>query len=449
MENTKSNGKEHNQDVAGSAILQTANSNLSTDLMECPLCIGRGELRRSEVLERLGMKDFARVAQLSAEEAFRILLKKQKEDESAIWLRFEAELTKRTSEILQKHRNELHGLQSEKSALELRLTEIQRNQESLLANTKESERLEAEKRLRNEISPLDGEIKDLQAAQKVSEQRRLLEVEQVKTQLENKLQVERTKSADLNRNTQDYLVEIAELRDSNHALKVEMSKIVRVGRREEVDFAEEARLWPGIWVSERLKKNGDYILAYRDPSGSPTEPQMVLDNKDKDTITGVDIDKLVRDAKERCTPVAIVLAKEEGQLRQLDKDCRWSAKDGVWILRTTRQWLPRYLDILRPVLERMRTDGSDFLEKNAALAEQVRRTFVDIDDMEKELRKAVKAIDTAKILATNHKTRLQSLCDSALKKPAASASDEPPNQMECRRWRRFQSRDRAWFRELR
>jgi hypothetical protein len=40
--------------------------------IECPLCVGKGELSRTEVLERLGMKDFARVAQLSAEEAIRL-----------------------------------------------------------------------------------------------------------------------------------------------------------------------------------------------------------------------------------------------------------------------------------------------------------------------------------------------------------------------------------------
>lgn len=39
-----------------------------------------------------------------------MLLKKQKEDEGAIWLRFETELTKRTNELLQKHRNELKFL---------------------------------------------------------------------------------------------------------------------------------------------------------------------------------------------------------------------------------------------------------------------------------------------------------------------------------------------------
>ena len=55
--------------------------NLLPDTIECPLCIGRGELTRTEILERLGMKDFARVAQLSAEEAIRLLLKTEKESE--------------------------------------------------------------------------------------------------------------------------------------------------------------------------------------------------------------------------------------------------------------------------------------------------------------------------------------------------------------------------------
>jgi hypothetical protein len=104
-----------------------------------------------------------------------------------------------------------------------------------------------------------------------------------------------------------YLLEITKLRDMNNALNAEMSKIVRVGRREEIDFAEEVRSWPGIWASEKLKKYGDYILAYRDPGGSPAEPRMVVDNKDKDTITETDIEKLIRDAKEQSTPVATSL----------------------------------------------------------------------------------------------------------------------------------------------
>lgn len=78
--------------------------------------------------------------------------------------------------------------------------------------------MEAEKRLRNEILILEGQIKDLQATQKIAEQQRLLEIEKVKSDLETKLQSERAKAADLNRSVQDYLLEIS---------KADVDKLVR------------------------------------------------------------------------------------------------------------------------------------------------------------------------------------------------------------------------------
>lgn len=48
----------------------------SSEAIECPLCCGAGELTRAEILDRLGVRDFARIAQLSAEEAFRLLQQK-------------------------------------------------------------------------------------------------------------------------------------------------------------------------------------------------------------------------------------------------------------------------------------------------------------------------------------------------------------------------------------
>ena len=137
-----------------------------------------------------------------------------------------------------------------------------------------------------------------------------------------------------------------------------------------------------------------------------------MDNKDKAAIGESDIKKLVRDAKERHAPVGVIVARDETQLRQVDRECRWSQEDETWILRTTRQWLRRDLDVLRPLLERMRTEGVDFLQKNAALAEEVRRTLVDLDEVEKELKKAAKAIDDASGLRSKYRVRLQGLCDS-------------------------------------
>ena len=83
---------------------------MPTEAIECPLCLGEGKLKRTEVLDRLGVKDFARVAQLSAEEAFRLLQQKHNHDHQDAWARFETELTKRAAEIEQRHGDEIRTL---------------------------------------------------------------------------------------------------------------------------------------------------------------------------------------------------------------------------------------------------------------------------------------------------------------------------------------------------
>jgi len=307
--------------------------NTSTETIECPLCLGEGRLKRTEVLDRLGVKDFARVAQLSAEEAFRLFQQKHGSDTQHTWARFESELTRRTADLELRHRGELQALVTQKD--------------------------------------------------------------------------------DLNRRVQDCLREVAQIRERNQELEGELSKVARVGAREEADFAREARTWAGICVSEKLARNGDFILCYRDPSGTPVEPRMLVDNKDKTVVGENDIDKLVRDARERSIPVAVLVARSEEQLRQVDRETRWSRKDGIWVLRTTRQWLPRDLDVLKPLFEKMRLHGSDFLERNTALAEEVRRTFVDLDRIEGELKKATKALSSVSALVAKYRGRLQELCENA------------------------------------
>jgi hypothetical protein len=309
------------------------------ETIECPLCAGAGELSRAEILDRLGVRDFARVAQLSAEEAFRLLQQKHSSDHQNDWSRFESELTKRTAELRERFKDEL----------------------------------------RISVSERDN----------------------------------------LSRRVEDSLREIANLRERNQELENELSKASRIGRREEMDFVQEARTWAGIWVSEKLPKNGDFLLSYRDASGAPQDPHMLIDVKDKAVLTEPDISKLVRDAKERNTPIAILVARDESQLRQIDQETRFSLSDGIFLLRTTRQSLPRDLHVLKPLVEGMRLHGKDFLEKNAALAEEVRRTFADLQRIEGELGKATKAISSASGLVAKYRVRLQELCDSAVgkKKP--------------------------------
>jgi hypothetical protein len=78
-----------------------------------------------------------------------------------------------------------------------------------------------------------------------------------------------------------------------------MSKVARRGKLEEMCFEEEARTWAGISISEKLPRNGDFILADRVPCGTALEPRLLVDNKNKDAVAESDIVKLVRDAKER------------------------------------------------------------------------------------------------------------------------------------------------------
>jgi hypothetical protein len=101
-------------------------STAAVDTMECPLCRGAGELKRAEVLERLGVRDLARVAQLSAEEAFRLLLGKHQQDEQNSWMRFESELSKRLAKATTRHEEELQSVRNDKKAMEYRLQTIEK-----------------------------------------------------------------------------------------------------------------------------------------------------------------------------------------------------------------------------------------------------------------------------------------------------------------------------------
>jgi DNA repair exonuclease SbcCD ATPase subunit len=383
------------------------------EAIECPLCLGKGELSRTEVLERLGMKDYARVAQLSAEEAIRLVLKKEKDAEQARWAKFDAELARRVAEVTGKHNAELQKIQAEKSELAARLKGLEKSASATLDNARQEERLNAEKELQKQLAALAKRIAELEAAQKLADEQKKAEVARARADLEAALSSEKAKANDLSRQGKDYLQEISNLRERNQELESEMAKVARVGKKEELDFADEARSWPGIWVGEKLPRNGDYLMAFSDAAGNALEPSMVVDNKDKATVAEADVRKLVRDARERKLPVAVLVTRDESQLRHVDRQCRWGQEDGIWLLRSTRAWLPRDLEVLRPVFGRMRAEGPDFLQRNAALADEVRRTLADIDEIEGHLKKAGSAIEKAQALTTKYRARLTGLCDSA------------------------------------
>jgi hypothetical protein len=65
------------------------------------------------------------------------------------------------------------------------------------------------------------------------------------------------------------------------------------------------------------------------------------------------------------------------------------------------------------VFERMRAEGPDFLQRNAALATEVQKTLTDIDEIEGQLKKAGTAIEKAQALTAKYRARLAGLCGSA------------------------------------
>ena len=175
---------------------------MPTDAIECPLCLGEGKLKRTEVLDRLGVKDFARVAQLSAEEAFRLLLQKHHRDEQTVWARFETELTKRTAEIERRHEmNSRHSVVGSKNS-------------SLLHESPTSERLSMSNRC--------GRNWKLSSAQSI--RRRKTSIVESKTILRRS----------------------ASFGSGIRSWKPKCPKSARIGRLEEKDFADEARTWAGM-----------------------------------------------------------------------------------------------------------------------------------------------------------------------------------------------------------
>jgi colicin import membrane protein len=208
------------------------------------------------------MKDFARVAQLSAEEAIRLILKKEKDAEQARWAKFDAELARRVAEVTGKHSAELQGLQAEKSELAARLKGLEKTASATLDNARQEERLNAEKELQQQLAVLTKRVAELEAAQRLADEQKKAEVARARAELEAALSSEKAKANDLSRQGKDYLQEITSLRERNQELEGEMSKVARVGKKEELDFAEEAHSWPGIWVGEKLPRNGGWTCPH-------------------------------------------------------------------------------------------------------------------------------------------------------------------------------------------
>jgi chromosome segregation ATPase len=82
---------------------------------------------------------------------------------------------------------------------------------------------------------------------------------EIRERHKDELRTVQSQRDDLTRRVENCLREVAQLQERNQQMEAEMAKVARVGKREEMDFAEEARTWAGIAVSEKLPKNGDFM----------------------------------------------------------------------------------------------------------------------------------------------------------------------------------------------
>jgi hypothetical protein len=63
------------------------------------------------------------------------------------------------------------------------------------------------------------------------------------------------------------------------------------------------------------------------------------------------------------------------------------------------------------------------MQRNAALADEVRRTLVDLDEIEGQLKKAGAAVAKAQAMAVKYRSRLLGLCESAATSAGINGSD--------------------------
>ncbi len=215
-------------------------------------------------------------------------------------------------------------------------------------------------------------------------------------------------------------LELAELRrklgerDADLAeARTKLEKVSAIkGRVEELDFESEVRAWPEVELSEKQRRDGDFLLwlRVRDAQGNLLRAAnaFVVDNKD-DRLTTAYAADLVHASQKRGLPLGVLVCRHEEHLNLPDGSPRWSRHDDVWLLRTTRARLRRDLEVLRPILERLAQDGPGFLEAESVLAAEVTRTIADLDGVDAQLRKVDDAVKAVRGLCDEHRGRLEDL----------------------------------------
>ncbi len=185
------------------------------------------------------------------------------------------------------------------------------------------------------------------------------------------------------------------------------------GKVEELDFEAEVRGWAEVELGQKELRLGDYQLwlRVRDAAGNLNRAPnaFIVDNKD-DRVNGDYVKEIVAAAKHRKMAVGILVFKRNEQLTGKHADVRWSKEQDVWVLKTTRAWLRRDLEVLRPMIERLAC-GDAALDEDVAA--EVAATLRDLDTVSKHVEKATGALVDIQKLCTDHVERLRKIVEKA------------------------------------
>lgn len=171
--------------------VETGTVNLLSDLIECPLCAGKGNLSRTYLYDQLGVRDMAKLATHTAKEAVTELT-------STLWRQYEENLKKQVADQAEALNSDIDKLKSEKSELDAQIkalnASIATKEDAARAAQKNEDRamlLSEKEKLQAEIAELKGQIAEAKAELDAASKQRGLDVkdaaEQVKQDLTERI----------------------------------------------------------------------------------------------------------------------------------------------------------------------------------------------------------------------------------------------------------------------
>ena len=151
---------------------------------------------------------------------------------------------------------------------------------------------------------------------------------------------------------------INEMREKITELQTKEKSVgARIGKQGELEFQDWIAQYPQFECSKKLSSIGDYLvnLKSRQINGDLKflQTPIVIDNKSNKKITKGDVDKILRDVKQRNTQIGYLLVNSAEQFRGEDLKNRYKEFGEYIIIIGTREdfindasILPRYLELI-------------------------------------------------------------------------------------------------------